>query len=206
MAYQEPYHDVAATVRKQANHKCERCGISSIDAVNEYGSGLETHHIKPVRTFKNESDAHTVDNLTLLCPRCHVNAEFGAFKQQVRRVDRVQAEVIRAVKESDEPMTINQLVQRLERPEAVVREASAHVIQSGSLNLTPDGLLSTGYPVKHEHSAENRIGSGGMTVKVSDKDVHTDSTDARGRLTLGSEYANRDAITVAVVDEEDTDD
>ncbi len=44
-----------------------------------------------------------------------------------------------------------------------------------------------------------------MLVEIDPDDLTTATTDARGRLTLGSEYANRDAITVAVVDEEDTD-
>jgi hypothetical protein len=44
-----------------------------------------------------------------------------------------------------------------------------------------------------------------MLVEIDPDDLTTATTDARGRLTLGSEYANRDAITVAVVDEEAAD-
>jgi len=42
-----------------------------------------------------------------------------------------------------------------------------------------------------------------MKVDIDPDDLVTKGTDARGRLTLGSEYADRDEITVAVVDDPD---
>jgi hypothetical protein len=40
-----------------------------------------------------------------------------------------------------------------------------------------------------------------MKVDVDPDDLTTRGTDSRGRITLGSEYADRDEITVAVVDD-----
>lgn len=34
---------------------------------------LQLHHIKPVSEFKNIEDANRLENLTLLCPKCHWN-------------------------------------------------------------------------------------------------------------------------------------
>jgi len=44
-----------------------------------------------------------------------------------------------------------------------------------------------------------------MKVDIDPDDLVTTGTDSRGRLTLGSEYADRDDITVAVVDDPEAD-
>ena len=40
-----------------------------------------------------------------------------------------------------------------------------------------------------------------MKVDIDPDDLITRGTDSRGRITLGGEYADRDSITVAVVDD-----
>ena len=44
-----------------------------------------------------------------------------------------------------------------------------------------------------------------MKVDIDPEDLITRGTDARGRITLGGEYADRDGITVAVVDDPEDD-
>ena len=44
-----------------------------------------------------------------------------------------------------------------------------------------------------------------MKVEIDPDDLITRRTDARGRFTLGAEYADRDSITVAVVDDPEAD-
>lgn len=62
-------------VREEAlerdNHTCQECGASGEQHQQEYYRGLDVHHIKPVATFEQEVDAHTLDNLITLCPSCH---------------------------------------------------------------------------------------------------------------------------------------
>jgi len=45
-----------------------------------------------------------------------------------------------------------------------------------------------------------------MQVTIDPDDMVTRGTDGRGRITLGSEYANRECITVAVIDDPEADD
>ena len=45
----------------------------------------------------------------------------------------------------------------------------------------------------------------GVNVEIDPDDLTTRRTDSRGRITLGSEYADRDQITVAIVDDPEAD-
>ena len=44
-----------------------------------------------------------------------------------------------------------------------------------------------------------------MKVDIDPDDLITRGTDSRGRITLGGKYADRDSITVAVVDDPEAD-
>ena len=44
-----------------------------------------------------------------------------------------------------------------------------------------------------------------MKVDIDPDDLITRGTDSRGRITLGGKYADRDNITVAVVDDPEAD-
>jgi len=55
---------------------CQHCGHDGSDY------RLEVHHIIPVRLFRDSDDhditeAHSPDNLVLLCNRCHAKADHG---------------------------------------------------------------------------------------------------------------------------------
>lgn len=64
-------------IRRQAlrrdDHTCQLCGISRTDL----GQEPDVHHIRPVRTFDDPEDAHTLENVVCLCRRCHRLVEEG---------------------------------------------------------------------------------------------------------------------------------
>jgi len=53
------------------NHTCQRCG----DSKDDLGQNPDVHHKRPVRTFDDPRDAHTLDNLICLCRACHLTVE-----------------------------------------------------------------------------------------------------------------------------------
>jgi 5-methylcytosine-specific restriction endonuclease McrA len=71
--YSPRYGSGWAVARKRAldrDQVCQHCGHDGSD------DRLEVHHIIPVREFReaskaNLSDAHQLDNLVVLCQRCH---------------------------------------------------------------------------------------------------------------------------------------
>jgi len=50
---------------------CQMCGITE----EELGQPPDAHHITPVNEFKNQENAHYVENLILLCRACHMKVE-----------------------------------------------------------------------------------------------------------------------------------
>jgi hypothetical protein len=52
------------------NHTCQRCKATP------KGRRHDVHHIKPVVTFENPNDAHTIENLITLCRPCHMRVEW----------------------------------------------------------------------------------------------------------------------------------
>lgn len=65
--------------RKEAlqrdQYRCQSCGMNDADHREEYGRQLDVHHIQPIRTFDEPSNAHTLDNLITLCRLCHSKIE-----------------------------------------------------------------------------------------------------------------------------------
>jgi endogenous inhibitor of DNA gyrase (YacG/DUF329 family) len=60
-----------------ANCTCQRCGLKKREIKKKYGSLPEVHHIKPYREFNNDWElANRLDNLTTLCPSCHMLTEW----------------------------------------------------------------------------------------------------------------------------------
>ena len=55
------------------DHTCQRCGATA----ESLGQNPDVHHITPVRTFDDPTDAHTLDNLVCLCRACHMAVEWG---------------------------------------------------------------------------------------------------------------------------------
>jgi len=56
---------------EQDGYKCVVCGKSDKKHNDQHGHSLHVHHIKPVRSFDDPSDAHDLSNLVTLCVSCH---------------------------------------------------------------------------------------------------------------------------------------
>lgn len=80
--YSRRYGPGWATARAQVQNRdevCQQCGHDGSDR------RLEVHHIVPVRVFRDDperdlQDAHNLDNLVLLCRRCHGKVEHGTIE------------------------------------------------------------------------------------------------------------------------------
>ncbi|WP_226012482.1 HNH endonuclease [Halomicrobium salinisoli] len=71
--YNGDWYPVKRQVLARDNHQCQYCGKEKEDI----GREPDVHHITPVREFDDPQEAHTLDNLVALCPKCHSNAEWG---------------------------------------------------------------------------------------------------------------------------------
>ena len=65
-------------IRRQAlerdGYECQRCGAGP----DELGRNPDVHHHRPVRSFDDPADAHTMENVVTLCRRCHRLVEDGS--------------------------------------------------------------------------------------------------------------------------------
>ena len=86
----EAYGPGWAAARRKAlerdDYRCRRCGTDR----ETLGRNPDVHHIVPVRRFiaardRMKADAHTLDNLITLCPKCHRNADVGNISQSTLR-------------------------------------------------------------------------------------------------------------------------
>lgn len=53
------------------NYECQDCGKTR----EEIGRNPDVHHMKPVRSFDEESDAHYLENVISVCVQCHKDRE-----------------------------------------------------------------------------------------------------------------------------------
>lgn len=73
--YSDDYGDGWYRQRRKTREKydgiCQLCGVEQSDRKHD------VHHIVPVAEFDDPSDAHGLENLTLLCRSCHQTVEYG---------------------------------------------------------------------------------------------------------------------------------
>lgn len=88
--YDQAYGEGWLTARRKTlrrdQFRCQLCGMTDGEHHDVYDRQLDVHHMDPVRTFVDKSDAHTLDNLITLCRRCHVDAETNDDYQIERSV------------------------------------------------------------------------------------------------------------------------
>jgi len=76
--YRGVWHRQRRRVLRRDNFSCVVCGISDQDHKEEFGRGIEVHHIVPVRAFdawdRPVEDAHVLRNLVTLCRTHHPDA------------------------------------------------------------------------------------------------------------------------------------
>lgn len=77
-----PYQ-INARVRGFARTKVKQLGIDKKCRICGYDKHVEVHHIKPISSFPPDtliSDINSEDNLVVLCPNCHWEADNGLLK------------------------------------------------------------------------------------------------------------------------------
>lgn len=69
--YGEGWPSARTAALARDGFRCRRCGRSR----RELGRNPDVHHIEPVRTFDDHSEAHVLENLISLCRPCHLTVE-----------------------------------------------------------------------------------------------------------------------------------
>ena len=76
IAYGNGWWETRRQARRRDGYQCQNCGRTPSDI----SRNPDVHHIEPVRSFADPSDAHTLDNVVSLCRRCHRRAESGVIE------------------------------------------------------------------------------------------------------------------------------
>lgn len=71
-SYGPKFWRVRGIALERAGVVCERCEFSNEDHKRVYCEGLHAHHIQKVDHFDHPDEAHTLDNLEILCKQCHL--------------------------------------------------------------------------------------------------------------------------------------
>jgi 5-methylcytosine-specific restriction endonuclease McrA len=69
--YGEGWYRVKRQALERDNYECQDCGKTR----EEIGRNPDVHHMKPVRSFDEESDAHYLENVISVCVQCHKDRE-----------------------------------------------------------------------------------------------------------------------------------
>lgn len=62
-------------VRRRDGFGCQECGMTQREHMEEYGQRLDVHHIEKRREFLRGKEANRMDNLELLCRKCHARKD-----------------------------------------------------------------------------------------------------------------------------------
>jgi hypothetical protein len=73
--YGPNWHDQRRRALERDGHECAACGCSEHDHREEWGAGLEVHHITPARLFDDYERMNRLENLVTLCNLCHQRYE-----------------------------------------------------------------------------------------------------------------------------------
>jgi len=69
--YGENWHQMRRKCIEKYNSKCNRCDVNKKEHKKEYGCDLSVHHKIEIRKFDAPEDANYIENLELLCKKCH---------------------------------------------------------------------------------------------------------------------------------------
>jgi len=138
-AYGPEYRKAAIKARRDAEDRCEMCGIDDDEAREKYNAPLEAHHVKPVKRFSEPSDAHRPSNLKLLCRRCHRHAELGTVTTGHTPETDLELAIIWAVESQDQRASVCGLAERLGVSEDEIRGGAARMVSGGYLKVSLEG-------------------------------------------------------------------
>lgn len=71
--YGQPWWRIRQQALERDDFTCQQCGVDA----DELGRNPDVHHLEPVRSFENPTDAHTIENVVTLCRPCHRRVEAG---------------------------------------------------------------------------------------------------------------------------------
>jgi 5-methylcytosine-specific restriction endonuclease McrA len=57
--------------RERDDYCCQYCGMTDKEHLEERGTELQVHHIRPIRKFSTKTNANSLENLVTLCWKCH---------------------------------------------------------------------------------------------------------------------------------------
>lgn len=76
--YGESWPRMRSKVQERDGNECQLCG----DSEEEIGQTPDVHHIKPVRSFGQYEQAHTMENMVQVCRGCHRTLETYDIEEQ----------------------------------------------------------------------------------------------------------------------------
>lgn len=82
-SYGKVWRRVRSEALERDDYTCQKCGVDR----EELDKNPDVHHIQPIRTFENEQEAHTLDNVVSLCPSCHQEEEERVRDGRSRSLD-----------------------------------------------------------------------------------------------------------------------
>ena len=77
----EDWHRLSQFAMSRAGYRCEECGAVAGQMVDGMPVKLDVHHVKPIRTEEGWARRFDVNNLKVLCTRCH-NDVHGRFTKE----------------------------------------------------------------------------------------------------------------------------
>lgn len=79
IAYGQDWWQLRRAALERDDYKCQRCGSNA----DEIGRNPDVHHIEPVRSYDDPSNAHRLDNVICLCRSCHRHVEQNEGEHQL---------------------------------------------------------------------------------------------------------------------------
>lgn len=73
--YGPEWHSQRRKALQRDDYECQSCGLSREQNREQWDKDLEVHHIQPIRTFADTSEANQLSNLITLCTECHTKHE-----------------------------------------------------------------------------------------------------------------------------------
>lgn len=65
------WKDLRQQALERDGHECQVCGMSESENQDQFGVGLNVHHVTDVAEYDDPSDADVLENLESLCSICH---------------------------------------------------------------------------------------------------------------------------------------
>jgi hypothetical protein len=65
------WQELRSQALERDDYECQSCGITEVEHQEEFGTGLNVHHVTDIADFEDPDNADTLENLETLCAKCH---------------------------------------------------------------------------------------------------------------------------------------